>query len=126
MRPLTPTVQGVALACALTLGGAAQAQSEAGSGAAEGRQAALKTLQKEIGAAYDEAKRACARGPAGERSACLQKARQTWQDDMKGAPAQLQAAAGMGGVTATRTTTVGDTSTTTVTTTPASAEPGRP
>jgi hypothetical protein len=114
MRPSTPAMHGLALACALALCGGAYGQTE---------QAALKTLQKEIGAAYDEAKRACARGPAGERAACLQKARQTWQADMKNAPAQVQAAGGMGSVTTTRTTTVGDSSTTTVTTTPASAEP---
>lgn len=124
MQALNPTVRGLALACALALCSAVQAQNDAGNGAGEHRQAALKTLQKEIGAAYDEAKRACAKGPASERNACMQKARQTWQDDMKGAPAQVQAAGGMGSVTTTRTTTAGDTSTTSVTTTPASAEPG--
>jgi hypothetical protein len=69
------------------------------------RQAALQTLQKEIGAAYDEAKRACAKGASAERKACLQTARQTWQDDMKNAPAQLEAAKDMGGVTTTTTRT---------------------
>ena len=124
MRTSIPTLGSLALACALALSGAAHAQNDAGKAEGEGRQAGLKTLQKEIGAAYDDAKRACARGPASERSACLQKARQTWQDDMKAAPAQVQAAGGMGSVTTTRTTTVGDTSTTSVTTTPATAEPG--
>ena len=124
MRASIATLGGLALACVFALCSAAQAQNDAGKAQGESRQAALKTLQKEIGAAYDEAKRACARGPADGRSACLQKARQTWQDDMEGAPAQVQAAGGMGSVTTTRTTTVGDTSTTSVTTTPASAEPG--
>ncbi|WP_323144729.1 hypothetical protein [Massilia phyllosphaerae] len=124
MRTSIPTLCSLALACALALSGAAHAQNDAAKAESEGRQAGLKTLQKEIGAAYDEAKRACARGPANERSACLQKARQTRQEDMKAAPAQVQAAGGMGSVTTTRTTTVGDTSTTSVTTTPATAEPG--
>lgn len=103
----------LALACALMLCGAARAQDDAS------HQAAVKTVQKEVGAAYDEAKRACARGPAGERGPCLQRARQTWQDDLKHAPAQVDAARDMGGVTTTTTTTVGTTSTTTVETTPA-------
>jgi len=124
MRTSIPTLGGLALASALALCGSAQAHDDAGKAGGEGRQPALKTLQKEIGAAYDEARRACARGAASERSACLQKARQTWQDDMKAAPDQVQAAGGMGSVTTTRTTTAGDTSTTSVTTTPASAEPG--
>jgi len=119
MRTMTPALRCLALACTLVLCGSAHAQPDADAG----QQAALKTLQKEIGAAYEEAKRACAKGPAGERSACLQGARRTWQDDMKNAPAQVQAAKGMGSVTTTTTTTVGDTSTTTVATTPASAEP---
>jgi len=119
MRTMTPALHCLALACTLVLCGIAHAQP----GNDAGQQAALKTLQKEIGAAYEEAKRACAKGPAGERSACLQGARQSWQDDMKNAPAQVQAAKGMGSVTTTTTTTVGDTSTTTVATTPASVEP---
>jgi len=69
------------------------------------RQAALNTLQKEIGAAYEEARRACGKGPAAQRNSCLKTARQTWQDDMKNAPAQLEAAKDMGGVTTTTTTT---------------------
>jgi len=124
MRASIPTLGGLVLGCAFALCGTAQAQNDAGKAEGEGRQPALKTLQKEIGAAYEEAKRACARGPANERGACLQTARQTWQDDMKAAPAQVQAAGGMGSVTTTRTTTVGATSTTSVTTTPATAEPG--
>ena len=124
MRTSIPTLGGLALACGLALSSAAHAQNDAGEAQGKGPRAGLKTLQKEIGAAYDEAKRACAKRPASERSACLQKARQTWQDDMKAAPAQVQAGGGMGSVTTTRTTTVGDTSTTSVTTTPATAEPG--
>ena len=125
MRSSIPAMLSVApaLACALALCGGAHAQT-AHTAAGDGQQASLKTLQKEIGAAYEEARRACAGGAAGERGACLQKARQTWQEDMKNAPAQVQAAGGMGSVTTNRTTTVGDSSTTTVTTTPASAEPG--
>jgi len=128
MRALTPAMRRLAIACTLALCGGAHATPQDGAdGGANGggQQAALKTLQKEIGAAYEEAKRACARGPASERSACLQRARQTWQQDMKNAPAQIQAAREMGSVTATTTTTVGNTNTTTVVTTPASAEPGR-
>ncbi len=124
MRTSIPTLGGLALACAFALSGAAHAQNDTGKAEGADPQAGLKTLQKEIGAANDEAKRACARRPASERDACLRKARQTWQDDMKAAPAQLQAAGGMGSVTTTRTTTVGDNSTTSVTTTPATAEPG--
>lgn len=119
MRSMNPATHGLALACALMLCGGAHAQDQAA------RQSSLKTLQKEIGAAYDEAKRACARGAAGERGACLQRARQTWQQDMKNAPSQVASAREMGSVTTTTTTTVGNQSTTTVETTPASAEPAR-
>jgi hypothetical protein len=125
MRTITPAVSGLALACSLALCGGAQAQTGNDAGNDAGHQAALKTLQKEIGAAYEEARRACAKRPSGARAACLEQARQTRQADMRQAPAQVQAAKGMGSVTATTTTTVGDTSSTTVVTTPASAEPGR-
>lgn len=123
MRAFTTSPRGLALACALVLCAGAHAQEQAQDGA--GRQAALKTLQKEIGAAYDEARRACAKAAAGERSACLQRARQTWQNDMKGAPAQVASAREMGSVTTATTTTVGERSSTRVETTPASAEPAR-
>jgi hypothetical protein len=56
------------------------------------RQARLRTLQKEIGAAYEEAKNACREGAAAGRGACLKEARATYEHDMKNAPAQLDAA----------------------------------
>jgi len=56
------------------------------------RQARLRTLQKEIGAAYQEAKNACREGAAAGRGACLKEARATYEQDMKNAPAQLDAA----------------------------------
>jgi len=66
------------------------------------RQARLKTLQKEIGAAYAEAKNACRESAAAERPACLKEARATYEQDMKNAPAQLDAAP-EGSVQTTRT-----------------------
>ncbi|NNG23606.1 hypothetical protein [Telluria aromaticivorans] len=45
-------------------------------------QAKLRTMQKEMGAALQEAKNACKRAPAAERSACLQEARAVYQRDM--------------------------------------------
>jgi hypothetical protein len=56
------------------------------------RQARLRILQKEIGAAWQEAKNACREGAAAERSACLKEARATYEQDMKNAPSQLDAA----------------------------------
>ncbi|CAH0306047.1 hypothetical protein SRABI118_04584 [Massilia sp. Bi118] len=56
------------------------------------QQARLRTLQKEIGAAYAEAKKACGENPAAERSACLKDARATYEQDMKNAPSQLETA----------------------------------
>jgi hypothetical protein len=56
------------------------------------RQARLRTLQKEIGAAYQEAKNACRDRAASERGACLKEARAAYEQDMKNAPAQLDAA----------------------------------
>jgi hypothetical protein len=47
--------------------------------------AALRTKQKEIKAAYDEAKRACAGEPKGERAGCLKDARTTYDQDMANA-----------------------------------------
>jgi hypothetical protein len=106
--------RGLALACALMAGGAAalaqddstvakavaqkQASEVKGDGPARWdsedttRQGRLRTLHKEIGAAYEEARKACSAGPAAARGQCLQQARQTWQQDMKDAPAQLDAA----------------------------------
>jgi hypothetical protein len=56
------------------------------------RQARLRTLQKEIGAAYEEAKNACRDAAATERGACLKEARASYEQEMKNAPAQLDAA----------------------------------
>ena len=53
------------------------------------RQAKMKTLQKEIGAALQEAQNACKKRPASERSACMKEARATWQQDMAEAKAQV-------------------------------------
>ncbi len=81
------------------------------------REARMRTLQKEIGAAYEEAKNACRGAAAAERGACLKEARATYEQEMKNAPAQLDAAPG-GSVQTTVQTTVGnDTSTTTTQTT---------
>jgi hypothetical protein len=66
------------------------------------RQTRLKTLQKEIGAAYAEAKNACRGSAAAEHAACLKEARATYEQDMKNAPAQLDAAP-EGSVQTTRT-----------------------
>ena len=136
MERCTSAGRTLALACTLALcASAAHAQDDATAGQAvaqkpagaigngdparrhddAGQQAALKTVHKEIGAAYDEARRACARGTAAERPACLQAARQTWQQDMKNAPAQVTAARDMGSVTTTTTRTTGPVSTTTTT-----------
>lgn len=51
----------------------------------------LRTLQKEIGAAYAEAKAACNALAAAERPACLKQARDTWQQDLANARQQLDA-----------------------------------
>jgi hypothetical protein len=56
------------------------------------RPARLRTLQKEIGAAYEEAKHACREAAAAGRGACLKEARTTYEQEMKNAPAQLDAA----------------------------------
>jgi hypothetical protein len=56
------------------------------------RQARLRTLQKEIGAAYEEAKNACRDAAATGRSACLKEARANYEQEMKNAPSQLDAA----------------------------------
>ena len=51
--------------------------------------AALRRLQKEIGAALQEAQGACRKMPASERSGCMSEARATYQKDMAGAKEQL-------------------------------------
>ena len=42
----------------------------------------MRTRQKEIGAALDEAKNACRQGLAAQRRACLKAAQDTWQREM--------------------------------------------
>lgn len=49
----------------------------------------MRTLQKEIGAAYAEAKAACRALAAAERAACLKQAQDTWQADLANARKQL-------------------------------------
>ena len=46
----------------------------------------VHTLRKEIGAALAEARQACRKGPAEERSACLKEAQATYQRDMANVP----------------------------------------
>lgn len=53
------------------------------------RQAQLRTLHKEIGAALQEARNACKKLAASERNACLQEARATYQRDMAQARTQV-------------------------------------
>ncbi len=55
------------------------------------RQAQLRTLQKETGAALQEARNACKKAPSAERKGCEQEARATYQRDMAQAKAQLDA-----------------------------------
>jgi len=50
--------------------------------------ARLRTLQKEIGAALNEARNACRKLPKAERAACMKQARETWQQDMAAAREQ--------------------------------------
>ena len=52
-------------------------------------QARMRTLQKEIGAALQEARNACKKAPATERNACMQEARATYQRDMAQAKARV-------------------------------------
>jgi hypothetical protein len=47
-----------------------------------------RTRQKEIGAALDEAKRACAQGPAAERAGCLKAAQETYKEELAAARAE--------------------------------------
>ena len=68
----------------------------------DSRPARLATLKKEIGAAQAEAQRACATQAAGTRAGCLAEAKATYQRDMAGAEAQVDAAPG-GSVTTTVT-----------------------
>jgi hypothetical protein len=104
MRSITIARGGV-LACALVAGAAAMAQQFDDSTVApavarqqkqeirngdparwhkpdNSMQARLQNLHKEIGAAYAEARRACAGQPKGERASCLDDARTTYRNDM--------------------------------------------
>jgi hypothetical protein len=53
----------------------------------------LRTLQKEIGAALQEAQGNCKRAPSSSRASCLKEARATYQQEMAGAPRQAKEAA---------------------------------
>ena len=53
-------------------------------------QARMRTLQKEIGAALQEAKNACKSTPAAERNQCMQEARAVYQRDMAQAKARVE------------------------------------
>jgi hypothetical protein len=53
-----------------------------------------RTRQKEIGAALDEAKRACGQGPAAQRAGCLKAAQQTYKEELAAARAEMGAPAG--------------------------------
>lgn len=55
----------------------------------------MRTRQKEIGAALDEAKNACRQGPAAERPACLKAAQATWEKEMNLLRAEAPVQAGM-------------------------------
>jgi hypothetical protein len=50
-----------------------------------------RTRQKEIGAALDEAKRACGQGPAAERSECVRAAQATYREELSAARAEAGA-----------------------------------
>ena len=56
-----------------------------------GMGARLRDLQKEIGAALQEAQGACRKLSASERAGCMKEARATYQQDMAGARAQVMA-----------------------------------
>jgi hypothetical protein len=52
-----------------------------------------KTRQKEIGAALDEAKRACRQEPAAQRAGCLKAAQATYKEEMANARKETSAGA---------------------------------
>jgi hypothetical protein len=54
--------------------------------------ARMRTLKKEIAAAYTEARTACYKRAPASRASCLKSARNTWQHDSANAPAILAAA----------------------------------
>jgi hypothetical protein len=53
-----------------------------------------KTRQKEIGAALDEAKRACRQEPVAQRAGCLKAAQETYKEEMASARTEAGAQAG--------------------------------
>lgn len=53
-----------------------------------------RTRQKEIGAAFDEAKNACRQGPAAQRPSCLKAAKATWKEEIAAARAEAGVQAG--------------------------------
>ena len=55
-----------------------------------------RTRQKEIGAAFEEAKNACRQGPAAERSGCLKAAQAMWKEEMDAARAEAGVQTGTG------------------------------
>jgi hypothetical protein len=116
MRQSFPTLRTAALACALfctSVAATAQNSDRNVDPTVVNRQAAeiargdparwyrddatsaarLRTLQKEMGAALQQAQNACRRGPKAERAECLQAARATWQHDMASARDQVEATA---------------------------------
>lgn len=52
----------------------------------------MRTLQKEIGAALQEAQGNCRRGPSSARASCMRDARATYQQEMANARGTLKAA----------------------------------
>jgi hypothetical protein len=115
MRSLIQVVSHCTLAAALGLCGSAWAQAPGQDGtdaATASRQAAeiargdparwyvedadyaarLRTLRKEIGAALQEARTLCKKGPAAERPECMKQAALTYQQDMAGAKDQAMRA----------------------------------
>ena len=54
----------------------------------------MRTKQKEIGAALNEAKNACRQGPAAERPGCLKAAQDAWKKDMSELRAEAPIKAG--------------------------------
>ena len=56
----------------------------------------MRTRQKEIGAALNEAKNACRLGPAAERPSCLKEAQANWKTEMEQLRTEAKAGAGAG------------------------------
>ncbi len=51
----------------------------------------LRNARKEIGAAFEEARRACRAGPAAARADCLHEARAIWRRDLEAARGEFSA-----------------------------------